>query len=182
MIMTTSRTVSRSVALGSVLCLLACGGQAATPEPSSERAAHNPTEPVVDPTPVEPTLDPSPEPVLRFWAEPNEEGATLHVQNRGTETVRLRSAVGLELKEGESWSDVPVELALRMDCESDVAECITLAPGAELVPPPWNGMRGHAQCDCERCVDLPGEVRFVIQSCAPEGHRPHEVRSEPLTR
>lgn len=163
--------------------LIACGGQAApSSEGTAEASGQDPTEPVVDPTPVEPALDPSPAPVLRFWAVKDDEGATLHVQNRGTETVRLRSAVALELKEGEAWSDVPVELALRMDCETPVDDCVSLAPGAELIPPAWNGKRGDAQCDCERCVDLPGEVRFVVQSCAPEGHRPHEVRSEPLTR
>lgn len=162
--------------------LIACGGQAAPPEPRAEASGQDPRQPVVDPAPVEPALDPSPPPVLRFWAEKNDEGATLHVQNRGTEAVQLRSAVGLELEQGEAWSEVPVELALRMDCETPVDDCVTLAPGAELVPPPWNGKRGDAQCDCERCVELPGKVRFVVQSCAPEGHRPHEVRSEPLTR
>ena len=160
---------------------IACGGQTAPPEPTTEAAEPTQTREVAQ-APAEPSVDPAPAPVLRFWAEPADEGATLHVQNRGTDAVQLRSAVGIEVKEGESWTDVPVELALRMDCESPVDECITLAPGAELVPPAWTGKRGDAQCDCERCVALPGEVRFVVQSCAPEGTRPHEVRSESLVR
>lgn len=168
--------------LFSLVLVVACGGQTAPAEPTTEPSTQHPSEPVVDPTPVEPQLDPSPEPVLRFWAEAQDEGATLHVQNRGTEAVRLSSTVALEVKEGESWSDVPMEFTLRMDCETPPEECITLAPGAEFIPPTWTGMRGDAQCDCERCVPQPGEVRFVVKSCAPEGMRPHEVRSESLVR
>ncbi|MEM9071246.1 MAG: hypothetical protein AAGE52_22230, partial [Myxococcota bacterium] len=106
--------------------------------------------------------------------------ATIHVENRGTAPVSLRSGARFETRGEDGWQPLQVEWTLRADCEATPAECVTLAVGAELIPPPWTGDRGDAQCGCERCtpVDPGAEVRVVVESCAPEGTTPHEVAGE----
>jgi len=90
------------------------------------------------------------------------------LENHGRETVRLTSAIAVEQQSGERWTAVEAatDLLLRPDCQATVAECIALAPGAALYPPPWRGQVGESQCACERCSSAPdGTYRFVVTSC-----------------
>lgn len=126
-----------------------------------------------------PRVDPATPPELQVALI---EGDVLRVRNVGEHTVSLRSAVKLEARDGDGWADVPLAFSLRSSCDAPAPTCLELAPGGELVPPAWLGTRGDAQCACDRCVSVEGEVRFVIESCAPEGHAPHRVESAPIRR
>ena len=139
---------------------------------TSETAAANPTSTAL------PT-DPAPAPELSLELVT---GDVLRVRNVGTETARVRGAVRLERHAGDAWTSQPIVFGLRARCGEAVPECVTLAPGAELLPPAWLGTVGDAQCDCDRCAPAEGELRFVLESCAPEGHAPHVVMGQPFTR
>ncbi|MCU0674758.1 MAG: hypothetical protein MUE69_18460 [Myxococcota bacterium] len=106
----------------------------------------------------------------------------LHVRNVGDAVARLKGRVRLEQRGSNGWEDVALELGLRASCEQAIPECVSLVPGAELLPPRWLGTRGDAQCACERCTAVTGELRFVVESCAPEGHTPHRIEGEPFRR
>ncbi len=105
---------------------------------------------------------------------------SLRVENRGTATTELSGRVELERREGDQWQAVDVRLHLRDGCNGDSIECLTLAPGAVFIPPPWLGMLGDAQCTCEQCSSAPaGSYRFVVRSCSgahPVAGEPFEVR------
>lgn len=124
-------------------------------------------------------VDPAPPPELSVELV---EGDVLRVRNVGDHAVSLRGAVKLETRRGEAWADAPLAFSLRASCDTPAPTCVDLAPGGELLPPAWLGTQGDAQCACERCVQVEGEVRFVVESCAPEGHAPHRVESAPLRR
>jgi hypothetical protein len=106
----------------------------------------------------------------------------LHVRNVGDAAVRLKGRVRLERRGERGWEDVALDFGLRGSCEQPTPECVSLVPGAELLPPRWLGTRGDAQCACDRCTTVTGELRFVVETCAPEGHAPHRVESEPFRR
>lgn len=95
---------------------------------------------------------------------------SLVVQNRGDQRLALSSRVAIERATPNGF--VPVEGAhaeLRLSCDAEPTECITLVPGAELHPPGWKGLRGASPCACEgntACTPVePGEYRFVLSSC-----------------
>lgn len=128
-------------------------------------------------------IDPSDPPVVTVTGEPVEGGVAIVVQSRGDEPARLRPTVRVEVRQGEGWEAVPTgeSVQLRADCEDEVPECVELVPGAELRAVPWRGLAGQAQCECERCAPVDaGEYRFVLESCAPEGHAPHRIASAPF--
>jgi len=106
----------------------------------------------------------------------------LHVRNVGDTTARLKGRVRLERRGSNGWEDVALDFGLRASCEQPVPECVSLVPGAELLPPKWLGTQGDAQCACERCTSVTGELRFVVETCAPEGHTPHRIEGEPFRR
>lgn len=149
-------------------------------------------DPVTDTPSTEPSaggsdertpLDPSEPPTITVAGEPAEGGVAIVVQSRGAEPARVRSTVRVEVREGEGWAAVPTgdSVRLRARCEDQPPECVELVPGAELRARPWAEMAGHAQCECERCAAVgAGEYRFVLESCAPEGHAPHELASAPF--
>ncbi len=127
-----------------------------------------------------PPPDPGPPPVLRVAGAPDahSRAVELRVENHGTEEASLASAVTVQRLDGEAWVD-RARLELRFSCTDPVTDCVTLAPGAVYLPPPWLGMVGDAQCDCDRCAPAePGTYRFVVRSCGGA----HAVESEPFTR
>lgn len=165
----------------------ACGGsdggststedEPVTDRPVTESSAGGSTDEAPAP------IDPADPPVVTVAGQPVEGGVAIVVQSRGEEPARLRPIVRVEVREGEDWTLVPTgdSVQLRADCQAEVPECIELVPGAELRAAPWNEMAGHAQCECERCAAVDaGEYRFVLESCAPEGHTPHGVASAPF--
>lgn len=159
-----------------IILFAACGSRdaetAPNPEPSSnetsssEGAQGEPAAPA--PTPI----DPAPAPVVDLQ-NVDDEGVSLQVRAVGDDSVELRRGVGIERQNGESWESTDAEYNLRVDCEEPTGECVTLAVGAELSSPPLSASAGQ----CGGAELAPGTYRFVIQSCAPEGTRPHEIHS-----
>lgn len=149
-----------------------CGGALETgegqPPPEqtpTDQAAESPAdEPPVSAEPV----DPGPRPVLRVVGEPapHERTVAIRIENRGSEPVELAGTIGLQRQEGSTFEDVSANLDLRFSCEERAPECVTLAPGAAYLPPPWLARLGDAQCECDECAVAPGGTyRFVIRSC-----------------
>ncbi len=171
-----------------VFALGACGACGA----SSDGGGATEDDPVTDTPSSEPStggsdesmpIDPNEPPVITVTGEPTEGGIAIVVQSRGAESARVRSTVRVESRDGEGWATVPTgeSVQLRARCEDQPPECVELVPGAELRAVPWGAMAGEAQCDCERCAPVDaGEYRFVLESCAPEGHAPHELTSAPF--
>lgn len=117
---------------------------------------------------VAPPVDPGPPPVVRLVGEPDAHSreVLIRVENRGDASTELGRTVRVERQTDGGWDAVDVELSLRYSCEDEAMECVTLAPGATYLPPPWLGTIGQAQCECERCAAAePGTYRFVLQSC-----------------
>lgn len=160
-----------------------CGGSTVGPgeDPPSEQAggddstSEGPSEGAASPSAP---VDPGPPPVLRVAGEPDPHDrlVALRIENRGAEAAELAGTVTLERRAGETWSPVEgVSLDLRFSCEDPAPECVTLAPGGIYLPPPWRGVIGDAQCDCERCAAAPaGDYRVVVRSC----NQAHAVESE----
>ncbi len=149
-----------------------CGGSiAAGEDPPAEQAGgdDSTSETSAAQEPVAAPVDPGPPPVLRVVGEPDRHDRTvaIRIENRGTEPAELAGTVGLERREGSAWSAVDaVALDLRYSCADEAPACVTLAPGGAYLPPPWRGVLGDAQCDCERCAPAPaGDYRIVVRSC-----------------
>ena len=160
-----------------------CGGAQETAEqpPTNEPSDHAATpDEAADPAePVE-VVDPGPRPVLRISGQPDahEGSVVIRVENRGAESAELAGALGLQRQQGDAWQDVEVQLDLRFSCDDAAPECVTLAPGAAYIPPPWLGVSGDAQCACEECGPAAdGEYRFVVRSC----NGAHTLEGEPFT-
>lgn len=152
------------------------------PNDPTVRAGESPSPATQAPssdTPEGEPRDPTTPPRLEIVLGTND---VLHVRNVGDEVVRLRGSVQLERRTERGWESLPLDFGLRATCDQPVPECVSLVPGAELLPPRWLGTQGDAQCACERCVAVTGELRFVVQSCAPDGHSDHRVEGEPFTR
>lgn len=160
-----------------------CGGATATPadDPTEPRAAGDDSHAAPPTEAADPPVEPGPRPVLRVVGQPDphSRSVALRIENRGAENAELSGAVALQRRSGEAWSDVEgTSLDLRFSCEDAAPECVTLAPGAIYLPPPWMGLVGDAQCLCERCAPAPaGEYRLVVRSCS----RAHTVEGEPFT-
>lgn len=160
-----------------------CGGStvASDEDPPSEQAggddstSEGTTDSVAAPAAP---VDPGPPPVLRVLGEPDAHDrlVALRIENRGAEAAELSGTVALERRDGDTWAPLQgVSLDLRFSCEDEPPECLTLAPGGIYLPPPWRGMIGDAQCECERCAAAPaGDYRFVVRSC----NEAHAVQSE----
>lgn len=127
-------------------------------------------------------VDPGPPPVLQVSGEPDEHSrrVAIRIENHGTDEAEIAGAVVLQRRSGEGFEDVEgVSLDLRFTCEDEPPECVTLAPGAVYLPPPWLGTIGDAQCACEECGPAPaGTYRFVVQSC----NRAHTIEGDPFER
>lgn len=115
---------------------------------------------------------------VKVTAEPGRyREVAISIEAHGPGAVRLSPVVRVERAVGEGFEQA-AELSLRADCATQAPECVELAPGAELVPPPWTGALGDAQCACDDCSPAPrGRYRFVVTTC--EGG--HRVESEPFT-
>lgn len=134
-----------------------CGGEeqaSQTATPTTESASSSTGGEAAG---AEGAADPGPPPDVTVRTEVDRYGRlTLAVENRGSEPARLSSALVAERRDGDSWTAVPnTGLALKVDCDADAPECLTLAPGAVLYP-----------CDCGGCEALNDEHRFTARSCA----------------
>jgi hypothetical protein len=175
----------RVACLAIALAFTSCGGE---PEPTrpapptTETAQTTPpsTEvvaPSADPLTVEP---PGPAPTFVFTIAPETTTVGISIANHGTADVRLRSSVTVEVESGGTFAAAPSSstLTLRYDCSHEPEDCVTLAPGAELLPPSWLGTWGDMQCVCTRCGPVePGSYRLVVTTC--DGA--HRIESNPLT-
>lgn len=171
--------------ISSCLVIAGCGGGCSgTPEeraPSSSQAQRTEVSGDERPAVEEPVVDPGPVPRIRVLGvvDAHAGEVTPRVESRGDEPAELSSRVALQRRSGEAWEDVDGgELHLRFGCDEDIPECLTLAPGAVLLPPAWTGKTGTTQCECEgRCPDAsPGTYRFVVRSCS----RAHAIEGEPF--
>ncbi len=174
---------SPSIVLVVGLTLAGCNGCSGPSEPetpaatSTQRTEASGSEAAAEPTHA-PPVDPGPAPVLRVVGAPDRDGqVTIRVENHGTEQTELRGALALERRAGESWEPARASLDLRYSCEERAPECVTLAPGAVLIPPAWLGTWGDAQCVCTRCGPADeGTYRLVVTSC----NGAHRIESEPF--
>lgn len=125
-------------------------------------------------------VDPGPPPTLRVTGIPSAHGRSVavRIENRGTAAAELARGLSVQRRaEGVAWSEVGASLDLRYSCEDEAPECVTLAPGAAYLPPPWLGTLGDAQCACERCAAAEaGTYRFVVRSC----NGAHVLEGEPF--
>lgn len=97
-----------------------------------------------------------------------QQGIALSVQNHAETSVSLKSAVRVERVAGDRWESVTATgLALRDSCASEAPACVTLAPGAELLPPAWPAVIARGQCGaCPACPAIAdGEYKFVVEAC-----------------
>lgn len=126
-----------------------------------------------------PQADPGPPPEVVVTAEVDGHSrqVTPRVANHGDQT-QLASAFVVERRRDDGWTAVEdVDLSLRFSCDEVAPDCVTLAPGAVFIPPPWLGMIGDAQCICEHCRRAEaGTYRFVVRSCGGG----HAVAGEPF--
>jgi len=161
----------RAACLSIVLAFTSCGGE---PEPSRPATGtpspETPPESATDPAP--PTTDvpsvPSDPPIVSFVATASHTGVALSLSNHGTSDVMVRTAVAVEIGHDEAFTPAPSSstLSLRYDCTHEAERCVTLTPGAELLPPDWRGTWGDMQCDCTRCAPVePGRYRLVVTTC-----------------
>jgi hypothetical protein len=111
---------------------------------------------------------------------PAADGVGISIANHGAEDVSLRARVAVEVDDDGTFhaGASSSTLSLRYDCAHEADTCVTLAPGAELLPPSWLGTWGDAQCVCTRCGPVdPGNYRLVVTTC--DGA--HRVESNVLT-
>lgn len=123
--------------------------------------------------------DPEEPPVLQIVTtlDRHTRSVGLRIENRGTDQASVRGRVTVQRRQRGDWEDYDSNVDLRFDCDARAPDCATLAPGAVLIPPPWLGKRGDAQCACDRCADAPaGVYRFVARSCGGT----HAIEGEPF--
>jgi hypothetical protein len=87
----------------------------------------------------------------------------------------------IERQTGTGWEAVFDEFYLVDDCRAaaTLPACVTLAPGGELRPVPWNGYSCEGQCPrgCKKNVYRPpGTFRLVLTACG----RGPQVTGEPF--
>ena len=162
----------RGAWLSIVLAFSSCGGE---PEPSrpvpvaTDVTTAVPTTTTAPPPSAPPTsIAPSAPPTLTFVATPSHTGVALSIANHGSVGASLSAHVIVEVEHAGTFAAAPATsaLTLRYDCAHEADACVTLAPGAELLPPEWLGTSGDMQCACERCVPVePGSYRLVVTSC-----------------
>jgi hypothetical protein len=158
------------------LAFTSCGGEPdpSRPEPPateaqpSARSESEATDRLAAPATAESAGPPSAAPILAFVATPGVDGVSLSIANHGTSDVSLRASVAVEIESAGSFAAAPSTstLTLRYDCAHEADRCVTLAPGAELVPPSWLGTWGDMQCECTRCGPVEaGNYRLVVSTC-----------------
>lgn len=166
----------RAACLSIVLAFTSCGGEPEPTRPSpppatdareGSEASEEVASPSAVPSSVETPPPPGPAPTLAFVATPGPDGVALSLANHGAD-ASLRSTVVVEVETNGTFAAAPSAstLALRYDCAHAADPCVTLAPGAELLPPSWLGTWGDMQCECERCAPVePGRYRLVVTTC-----------------
>jgi hypothetical protein len=157
--------------LGVVLAFSSCGGQPEPSRPVPESTAVAPTTaPPASTAPPPPTTTatPSEPPTLVFAATPVTSHVAMSIANHGASETSLAARVIVEVEHDGAFAEVPSTsaLALRYDCAHEAEHCVTLAAGAELLPPDWLGTWGDMQCVCTRCGPVePGNYRLVVTTC-----------------
>jgi hypothetical protein len=118
-------------------------------------------------------------PIVRLLGDvdPHARRVGIRIENRGTEEAALRGELALQRQDRGGWEDFSSDVDLRFDCDARPPECARLAPGGVLIPPPWLGTEGRAQCSSERGSRAPaGTYRFVARSCGGT----HAIEGEPF--
>lgn len=153
----------RAACLWIALAFTSCGGEPGPtrPEPPAADTAEatRPTEERAQPTTVPSgTQASSAPPTLAFVATTSFDGVALSVANHGTSDVALRTSVAMEVETNGVFAAGPsgAALALRYDCEHAQDDCVTLAPGGELLPP---------SCASSSVPTEPGSYRLVVTTC-----------------
>ena len=83
--------------------------------------------------------------------------------------VSLKTRLSVERLDGGNWVPVEAVVDLVAVCNMPpIPSCTTLAAGATLAPPRWNGLQCGGQC-AEGCranaYHGPGRFRFMATSC-----------------
>ena len=162
-----------------IILFAACGSrEAETPSATAPASNEQPAETqAATGEPAEVPMHPGPAPVVDLRSveleDVGDEGVSLQLRVPGPEAVELRRVVRIERENDGAWEAVDAEFSLRPDCEEPSSACLTLAAGAELVPPGIGDDSGQ----CGAPALEPGNYRFVVQSCAPDNTRPHELPS-----
>lgn len=92
----------------------------------------------------------------------------VRVQNHGDQPVQLSTRAPLMQVSNGLGKLVPSgPYRLRWSCDAEPERCVTLAPGAELIPPAWPTRKGQGQCGaCAECTDVePGSYQVTLVSC-----------------
>jgi hypothetical protein len=101
------------------------------------------------------------------------------VEAHEDEQLTVQKRIVVETETDGTFRAVDVRgLTLRASCDAPEVDCIELARGGGLRPPPWNARSGIGQCvpvNEGRAVPA-GVYRFVVTTC--EGG--HRVESEPF--
>ncbi len=122
-----------------------------------------------------------PAPTLSIVGAPEAIGdaVAISITNRGAGPAELGTRVAIEVERNGTFAAAqPSLVTLRYDCAQEAPACVTLAPGAELIPPPWLGTWGDMQCRCLRCAPVEaGTYRFVVTTC--DGA--HRIEGTPFT-
>lgn len=173
------------VGLVVVILLAACGSpppQETTPAPAAQQEGI-PDRPAPEPEVAEePPRPAGPRPTLAIVGTPAAVGqhVAISITNRGSSAAELGASLAIEVERDGTFvaTEQASALTLRYDCAHDAPACLTLAPGAELLPPEWLGTWGDMQCICTRCGPVePGTYRFVVTTC--DGA--HRVEGTPFT-
>lgn len=180
------RAVRSSIlTLLTTLAFAGCGGGCSGTTEESPSPTHGSTaqteasgNEAVPPMPP-PAVDPGPPPELRVTGEQARHGreVTVRIENRGAQ-ARIGGRLVLQRERDGTWAtENGAQLDLRFSCRDEAPDCLTLAPGAVYIPPPWLGTIGDSQCICTRCAPAPtGTYRFVVTSCGGA----HVIEGEPF--
>ncbi len=120
-----------------------------------------------EPTPA-PAPPPGPAPTLSLSGAPRTLGrhVAISIVNRGGAPAEVSSTLAIEVERNGAFVAEGQTLRLRYDCATEPPACVTLAPGAELIPPEWLGTWGDVQCVCTRCGPAEaGTYRLVATTC-----------------
>jgi len=148
--------------LAAAICLAGCGGHDRAERARSGRPARSASAASAA---ADPRADPAPRstpagPIAIDARVERGGGVSIRVVNRSEHTLQLDSVATLERRTGAHWTRA-TDIRLLLSCETPRARCVTLAPGAELIPP---------ACACPRCSALePGQYVARVERCGGGG-------------
>jgi hypothetical protein len=157
-----------SVAVASGALLGASCGTRARPEPAHPPAGSSSKSPVPEQRASVCPEGVASEPVAvcnLAW------GGEFEVRNQSDQPIQLSTRIDVEMRNGtDSWAVTSALVFLMEACDPmpPTSRCMTLAPGARLLPRRWTGFTCSGQCGrtCSGDHLLRGwPLRFVVTSC-----------------